>query len=157
VKRQLNSGEGCSLVQQCPAGEVCLGATAQSVGLCHAPQGEGDRCLTHDDCEAHLACLESDGGRTCQRRAAPGASCDSTRVCQSGAVCTASTCTALPLPGQSCADTRACRWGLCRELANTDGGAVCGPLLSAGQPCQRNDECVSGSCISGACLARCVP
>ena len=157
VKLQLSSGDLCSLAQKCPPGEVCVGATAQSSGLCHAPQTEGARCLTHGDCEAHLACLDGDAARTCQRREASGVSCDSSRVCQSGAACTATSCTALPLPGQSCADTRACRWGLCRELANTDGGAVCGPLLSAGQPCQRNDECVSGSCLSGACLARCVP
>ncbi len=156
-KRQLSSGDACSLAQSCPSGEVCVGATAQTTGLCRAPLTEGDTCLTHADCQAHLACLESDGGSTCQARAAVGAGCDVNRACQAGAVCTASSCTALPLPGQSCTETRACRWGLCRELANTDGGAVCGPLLSAGQPCQRNDECVSGSCISGACLARCVP
>ena len=157
ARLQLSSGDACSLAQNCPTGEVCVGATEQNVGACHAPQTEGQSCVSHGDCEAHLACLDADGGRTCQRRAEPGAPCDSTRVCQAGAVCAGASCVALPLPGQSCAETRACRWGLCRELANTDGGAVCGPLLSAGQPCQRGDECVSGSCVSGACIARCVP
>ena len=157
VKLQLSSGDVCQLLQNCPSGEVCVGATAQSVGLCHAPVTEGMRCLAHEDCEDHLACLEADGGRTCQRRSPAGASCDGNRVCQKSATCSASICTPLPLPGQSCAATRTCRWGLCRDLANTDGGAVCGPLLSAGQPCQRSEECVSGSCLSSACLARCVP
>lgn len=157
VKIRISSGDLCSLAQQCPPGEVCLGASNQVAGLCHAPQPEGDPCLTHADCEAHLACQDADGGRVCQRRAAAGATCDSTQTCWAGSVCAASTCTSLPLPGESCAETRECRWGLCRELANVDGGAVCGALLSAAQPCQRPEECASGSCVGGTCSARCVP
>lgn len=157
VRVRLSTGELCSLAQECPSGEVCLGASSQRAGTCSAPQLEGERCDLHRDCEAHLACREADGGRTCERRAEAGARCDSVRVCQAGSLCSRSTCTALPLPGESCAATRACRWGLCRDLANTDGGAVCGPLLSAAQPCNKGEDCASGSCVSGTCVARCVP
>ena len=157
VTVRLSSGDLCTLSQQCPPGEVCLGASTQNAGLCHAPQSEGEGCASNGDCEAHLGCQAGDGGRSCQRRLEAGAPCQSAELCQSGAVCSNAMCTPLPLPGQSCAQTRACRWGLCRELANTDGGAVCGPLLSAAQPCMRAEECASGSCVGGTCVARCVP
>jgi hypothetical protein len=158
VRIQLSSGDACSLAQVCPVGQTCVGATAQSPGLCHAPEPEGDPCLSSRDCEAHLACQTSqDGGTSCQRRAAAGGSCESAQTCQRGAVCSAAVCTELPLPGESCTQTRACRWGLCRELAGVDAGAVCGPLLSAAQPCTKNEECASGACSSGTCVARCLP
>ena len=157
VKVRLSSGDTCSLSQECPLGEVCLGASNQNAGMCRSPQSEGEGCASHFDCETHLACQGADGGSTCQRRAEPGATCQSAEICQSGSVCSSSMCTPLPLPGQSCAETRACRWGLCRDLANTDGGAVCGALLSAAQPCLRPEECASGSCVGGTCMARCVP
>lgn len=158
VRIQLSSGDACSLAQKCPVGEVCLGGSALSTGVCHAPQPEGEPCLVHRDCQAHLACQSADGGSTCQRRAAAGASCPTTQTCQTSAVCAASVCTELPLPGESCAETRACRWGLCRDLANSsDGGAVCGSLLSGARPCTRPEECSSGQCAGGTCVARCVP
>lgn len=157
VKVQLSSGDLCSLAQQCPMGEVCLGASASSGGVCHAPHTEGESCESHLDCEGHLACQPVDGGMACLRRAEAGGRCLSSDVCQTGAVCSGSICTELPLPGDSCAETRACRWGLCRDLVNTDGGAVCGALLSAAQPCTRAEECASGACVSNACVARCVP
>lgn len=156
-KARLSSGEPCSLAQQCPAGQVCLGANARTLGLCMPPQLENAPCGTHLDCQAHLACQTADGGLTCQRRVAEGRSCDSERLCRASASCTGSTCVELPLQGESCAETRVCRWGLCRDLVNSDGGAVCGPLLSAAQPCSRGDECASGSCLNGTCAARCVP
>lgn len=151
------SGERCTLAQRCPSGQVCLGATTHTAGMCHLPQSEGGLCNTNFDCEGHLTCQSGDGGRSCQTRAPIGAACNSAQSCQHGSVCTDSICTALPLPGQSCAQARVCRWGLCRELANTDGGAVCGALLSAGQRCQRNSDCASDSCVGGMCSARCVP
>jgi hypothetical protein len=157
VRIQLSSGELCTLVQKCPADEVCLGATDTSGGVCNAPNGEGERCDTQLDCESHLACQSTDGGSACQRRLAADSRCSSGVVCQTGAVCLNSVCTELPLPGQSCSDTRECRWGLCRGIANTDGGAVCGSLLSAAQPCVRGEECASGACLNGTCVARCVP
>ena len=157
VKVQLSPGDPCTLVQQCPVGEVCLAATSISAGLCHAPQAEGEACQADGDCEAHLACQSADGGSTCRRRASVGDRCATAQTCQAGTVCEASVCTALPLPGESCAQTRACRWGLCRDLANSDGGAICGPLLSAAQPCTRPEECASGQCAGGTCVARCVP
>lgn len=157
VRIQISSGDLCSLAQQCPAGETCLGGSDLRAGVCHAPQPEGDPCLSDRDCAAHLACQSADGGTTCQRRASAGEACDTGRVCQTGAVCASAVCTPLPLPGESCAQTRACRWGLCRDLANVDGGAVCGPLLSAAQPCNRGEECASGACVMGTCVARCVP
>lgn len=161
VKKQLQSGEDCSLAQTCPAGLTCLGATDAGAGLCLPPVGEGDACVADRDCEIHLACRDvgdvGDGGLSCQRRASAGTPCTSAQTCQSGAVCSNGQCVLLPLPGESCAATRACRWGLCRELVNSDGGAVCGSLLSAGQSCARNDECASGSCVMNTCVARCVP
>lgn len=154
----LNSGPGdaCTLAQRCPAGQVCLGLSGSMPGSCHPPLQEGERCERHLDCEEHLACRRADGGSTCQRRAQTGEPCDSARVCQSSAVCTATGCVPLPLPGQSCEQTRACRWGLCRTLAH-DAGSVCGTLLSAGQPCSQNAQCGSGSCESGFCAALCLP
>lgn len=157
VKRTLSSGDRCSLAQRCPPGETCLGATAQTAGLCDRPRAEHEDCQAHRDCEAHLACLGADGGSTCQRRLMTGGPCLGVQSCMTGTTCLGGACTPLPLPGESCAATRACRWGLCRELANSDGGAVCGALLSAGQPCARGEECASGSCVNGACVARCVP
>lgn len=157
VKVLLSSGDLCSLAQVCPQGEVCVGVSANSAGSCASPQAENEHCESNLDCEAHLACLAADGGLTCQRRLMAGASCVTSDACQAGAICSNGLCAALPLPGESCAETRECRWGLCRDVANTDGGAICGPLLSAAQPCTRGEECASGSCVGNTCVARCVP
>lgn len=157
ARASLASGDPCTLSQRCPPAEACIGATERRAGFCDRPRAEGEDCVTDRDCEEHLGCLAGDGGASCQRRLAAGSACTSQQACQAGATCLDGTCTPLPLPGESCTTTRTCRWGLCRELVNTDGGAVCGALLSAGQPCLRHDECASGSCRSGTCVARCLP
>ena len=157
VRVQLSSGDLCSLAQVCPQGQVCVGASANSAGTCLAPKMENEHCETSLDCESHLACLAADGGFTCQRRSMAGSSCRTSATCQAGATCLNGSCVELPGPGQSCADTRECRWGLCRDVANTDGGAICGALLSAAQPCTRGEECASGACVANTCVARCVP
>jgi hypothetical protein len=158
VKKDLTAGDECSLSQRCPAGTTCLGATRTATGTCLPPLPVLEACAVDTDCEAHLACRDAgDGGASCQLRATEGETCAGEQTCQSGATCLNRECTLLPLPGESCTLTRACRWGLCRELVNSDGGAVCGALLSAGQPCMRNDECGSGACVMGTCVARCVP
>ncbi|MFZ5443852.1 MAG: Dickkopf N-terminal cysteine-rich domain-containing protein [Myxococcota bacterium] len=153
----LSSGDTCTLQQQCPDGQVCVGATPTMPGVCGAPLQAGEACVSSHDCEAHLACLGGDGGLSCQRRLAPDGGCKAASDCQASATCLGGRCAELPLPGESCAETRACRWGLCREVASSDGGAVCGALLSAGQPCQWGGQCASGTCERGACVARCVP
>lgn len=157
VKRVLSSGDRCTLEQSCPAGETCLGVNATTAGLCDRPRAENEACAADGDCEDHLTCLGADGGSACQLRRMTGGACGSVQNCMTGTTCLDGACTPLPLPGESCATTRVCRWGLCRELANTDGGAVCGLLLTAGQPCNRGEECASGACSNGACVARCVP
>jgi hypothetical protein len=154
---QLSTGDACTLRQTCPDGQVCVGATATTPGLCGAPLRAGEACVASLDCEAHLTCLPVDGGKACQPRQPADGGCSVAADCLSSATCLGGACVELPLPGESCADTRTCRWGLCREVTNTDGGAVCGALLSAGQPCLWDLQCASGTCDRGTCLARCVP
>ncbi len=157
LRRVLSSGEPCTLLQQCPTGETCVGATAMTTGACHPPLGTGEACVSANDCEHHLACLAADGGKTCQPRADAGTACDSALDCRASAICQQGTCAELPLAGESCVEIRVCRWGLCRDRANADGGSVCGALLSAGQQCARADQCASGACDKGTCLPRCLP
>lgn len=150
--------ESCSGAQQCAPGSTCASVDASGVGICATPAPEGAPCTTDVDCERHLACVSGDGGATCGRRLDGGAPCATTQQCFASAQCsTDGTCVELPLPGESCAGSRTCRWGLCRDVAGTDGGAVCGALLSAGAVCRVDGECASGSCREGRCLARCVP
>lgn len=152
----VEEGESCSLQQQCTQGLICFGVSARVPGQCQVPHSEGASCHLSSECESHLVCLGADGG-TCHERNSTGLACTSDEDCQTDALCIDSICTALPLPGQSCTNTNACLWGLCRELANVDGGALCGLLLSPGQSCKQSSECASGMCKRGTCAARCVP
>jgi Dickkopf N-terminal cysteine-rich region len=153
----LSRGDACTALQRCPAGTACLNSSPTVAGICEASLPVGASCTASSDCEAHLACLDADGGRTCQIRASTSASCVTLRDCRASAICQQGQCVELPLPSESCAETKVCRWGLCREVASIDGGAVCGALLSAGQACSINEQCASGTCDKGTCLARCVP
>jgi len=157
AKLKLSIGDPCTAVQECPTGSICLGLSSGPSGTCEAPLPVGATCRSAGECEAHLACLEADGGFTCQIRASTGSPCKSSTDCRASALCQQGACVELPLPGQSCADTRVCRWGLCRDVTGLDGGAECGALLSAGQTCVRGEQCASGSCDKGVCLARCAP
>ncbi len=154
---KLSSGEPCTPLQQCPGGQVCVASDRTGAGTCSPPHADGEPCLGAADCQRHLSCRGGDGGTTCQPRATMGAACVTSLDCLTSAVCHQGACVELPLPGESCAETRVCRWGLCREVTNTDGGAICGALLSAGQTCVRGEQCASGACDKGTCLARCVP
>lgn len=145
--------ETCAWPQRCVSGAVCLSLTQR----CAVPQAEGEPCTSATDCQSHLTCGSFDGGvGQCERRLPEASACAASVDCQVSATCEdAGVCVELPLPGEPCGDARQCRWGLCRDT--TDGGTVCGPLLSAGATCTLNAECASGSCVAGTCLARCVP
>jgi len=144
--------ETCAPPQRCVSGAVCLSLSS----TCAVPRAEGEECGSATDCLSHLTCSSLDGGvGVCERRLADGDACASTSDCQVSATCEDGGCVELPLPGEPCGATRQCRWGLCRDT--TDGGAVCGPLLSAGATCTSNTDCQSGSCSGDTCLARCVP
>ncbi len=156
VLAQVPMNELCTLAQSCTAG-VCLGDTAEDAGVC-APSGvTGSVCFEHGDCLPHLTCADTEeaGERACDVRLPPGAGCNYNSECQLGAACFDGGCLLLPLPGEPCADVKRCRWGLCRDT--TDGGAVCGPLLSAGATCAQHSECASGNCKDTVCLATCTP
>ncbi len=157
VTKVVGLHDSCSDMQRCPNGTVCVGISSNGVGTCALPADQGESCTNTTDCRPYLSCVTADGGATCERRADAGTACVESFECQSSAHCEASSCVELPLPGQSCASSRRCRWGLCRDVAGTDGGAVCGALLSAGIDCRSDAECSSGSCREGRCLARCVP
>lgn len=154
IRRELSSGDPCKPGQACPDGEVCLGGSIRTSGLCGRPLEQGGACLSHADCEAHLACLGGDGGATCQPRQSAGASCQDDRECFQSARCVEHVCTQLGLPTQACGDQLGCRWGLCRE--NGDAG-VCGSLLGAGLSCMANEQCASGVCDNRVCIGRCLP
>ena len=153
VVEVLALNETCAPPQRCTTGAICLSLTQ----TCAVPRAEGEPCGVAADCEPHLTCGGVDGGvGFCERRFPEASTCSSDVDCQLSAMCEdAGTCVELQLPGEPCSDARQCRWGLCRETV--DGGAVCGPLLSAGAMCTENAECASGSCVAGTCLARCVP
>ena len=145
--------ETCALPQRCTTGAICLSLTK----TCAVPRAEGELCGTAADCQAHLTCGSVDGGMgLCERCFSEAWECTASVDCQVSARCDdAGYCAELPLPGEPCGAARQCRWGLCRDTV--DGGAVCGPLLSAGAACAANAECASGSCVASTCLARCVP
>ncbi|MGV3621232.1 MAG: hypothetical protein ACO1OB_10465 [Archangium sp.] len=159
VQKLASMHERCSPAQACPSGAVCVRVDADGIGTCALPAAEGEGCEADQDCERHLGCVfrEADAGSTCERRGDAGTACASDQQCQVSAECQSASCAELPLPGESCAVTRSCRWGLCRDIAGSDGGAVCGALLSPGATCRSDAECASNSCKEGRCLARCVP
>lgn len=149
------AGTPCTWEQTCPTGTVCVGWTQGAPGSCEPPHGEGDGCTHHADCLAHLACLDADGGRTCQRRLDAGAACDDARACGLQATCTRGHCVELREPGQSCDEAGACLWGPCVD-AGTAGFRCTGPL-GPGADCTRAADCTSGRCETGKCLAPCAP
>ena len=149
------AGAPCTWEQTCPAGTVCVGWTQGAPGSCELPHGEGDDCTHHEDCLAHLACLESDGGRTCQRRLEKDAACDESRACGLQAACVQGRCVELKPPGESCDETGACLWGPCVD-AGTAGFKCAGPL-GPGGACTTGADCASGRCEMGSCLAPCTP
>lgn len=153
--------ERCTAASKCPAGTVCVGLDASGAGSCLPHAAEGETCLQSDHCQSWLTCTpgdaDADAGASCQRKQDAGTSCHSDTQCQASGFCSTDACAELPLPGESCAGTRRCRWGLCRDVAGADGGAVCGAAFSAGTMCRSDAECASGTCRDGLCLARCVP
>lgn len=156
IRRLLSSGDACKPGQSCPTGEVCLGGSVRTSGLCGPPLEQGLACLSTGDCEAHLACLgEPDAGSLCRPRKPGGHACLDDRECFQSARCIKSVCTELGLPSDECSDEIGCRWGLCRPNS-TDGG-VCGSLLGAGLSCTTNAQCASGICENGTCIGRCLP
>lgn len=157
LRREVGSGDICSPSQTCPTNETCLGVSANDAGTCGAPLAVGEPCISHRDCQTHLACrADGDAGLACRPRAMAGASCATSRDCFTSATCLQGVCQQRPLPSEPCNDTLACRWGLCRESTSMDGG-VCGSLLSAGTPCRTNDQCASNICAAGTCIGRCLP
>jgi hypothetical protein len=149
------AGAPCTWEQTCPAGTVCAGWTRQARGTCEPPHGEGDACTRHEDCLAHLACLEGDGGRFCQRRLAEGETCADSRACGLLAACVQGRCTRLPVPGESCDETRACLWGPCIDAGAA--GFVCTSPLLLDAACRVGSDCASGRCEMGRCLVPCTP
>lgn len=157
VRKFASMHERCTQAQQCPTGSVCVRVDASGVGTCAAPSIEGEECVADSDCEKHLGCMATDGGSACARRNGTGEQCASNQQCRVSDECTNAACSELPLPGESCTATRSCRWGLCRDVAGSNGGAICGALLSPGATCRSDAECASNSCKESRCLARCVP
>jgi hypothetical protein len=157
VPEGVEPGQPCAPEQQCPPGFGCRRTDGSTATSCEPDGTSGQPCLTSRDCEPHLMCGDADGGRRCQGRLGPGSVCTSNADCQLSASCQLGQCVELPLPGASCSATRQCRWGLCRDFAASDAGAICGLLLGAGQPCGAGNQCASGTCESGTCLARCLP
>jgi hypothetical protein len=153
VRVEVGSGDPCTPGQRCPLNEVCVGATTRTGGTCGAPLAPGSACVSHADCEAHLACLAGDGGATCEHRLPA----ESDRECYVSARCINRECVETSLPAQACSSTQPCRWGLCREDVSGVDGGVCGMLLPAGLGCRSGAQCASGLCDNGTCLGRCLP
>ena len=150
------SGGPCTLQQACPAGQFCSAAAGVD-GVCTAVLDVDGACLDRAWCAPHLTCgAEADAGLSCQPRAGGGGACGTDADCTVDTACLGGRCVTLPLAGEDCAKTRRCRVGLCRDVV-TDGGAICGSLLSAGQMCTSDAQCSSNLCNQGLCLARCVP
>jgi hypothetical protein len=148
-------GVPCTWQQECPQGQACVGWTASAPGTCGPALGEAQACLHHDDCQAHLACLEADGGASCGQRRADGEACRDARECSLESTCAGGRCVPLGEPGQSCAESGACLWGACVD-AGTAGIKCAGPL-GPGAACRSGADCASGRCEQGACLASCSP
>lgn len=152
----LQSGSPCSSRQRCPAGTVCLGASASALGSCVRPLVEGDGCAQSSECAPHLSCIPAgDGGRLCGGRAQAGTACSYDRDCLVLSRCRLGTCVDLPATGESCAASQECLWGPCSLQA--DAGAICVERLGPGALCQVDVDCASQKCIAGRCLAACAP
>jgi hypothetical protein len=148
-------GAACSLRQSCAPGSVCLGVSANELGVCGAPKVEGEPCVVSSDCEQHLACAAADGGpKKCGPRFSEGTPCTASRDCRAFDRCINGSCKALPFPGQSCL-AGACVFGVC-EPADA-GYSVCGDMGGPGDPCFADGECQSNRCLAGRCLAACAP
>jgi hypothetical protein len=157
VPKELTAlGSVCGLRQSCPAGAVCLGASATVLGKCAAPLDAGMRCVSSNDCPSNLACVGLDGGLAtgCGPRQAAGGRCAEDRDCEVLAVCRQSSCVQLPATGESCTRTMSCLFGPC---VGGDGGYVCTEPFGPGAACSKNADCSSARCVTGKCLPSCTP
>lgn len=148
-------GVPCTPEQTCPPGTVCAEWTASAPGTCEGPHGEGEACVRHGDCKAHLACLPGDGGAVCGKRLDDGQPCADARACQVHSTCAGGECRELREPGQSCEQTKACLWGPCVDAGTA--GLKCAAPLGPGAACITGADCASGHCEQGACLTSCTP
>lgn len=150
-------GASCTLEQTCEEGPACVGASASMAGICEAPLGSGESCLSSAECEPQLACASRDGGpqKQCGLRVRQNGNCTTDRDCQALSKCHQGLCAALPLPGNSCAEVRSCLWGPC--VALPDAGAACTERAGPGTSCSRDADCSSERCFNGQCLAGCAP
>lgn len=149
-------GSPCGQRQECPFGNVCVGATATNLGSCAAPLSQGLACGGSSECLPHLACTSaSDGGRVCGARLQAGAPCAFDRDCQVLSRCRQGACVELPATGESCDQAQECLWGPC--AAQPDAGLMCVERYGPGAVCQLDADCASQKCVSGRCLASCAP
>jgi len=148
-------GATCTAQQQCPSGSTCLLEANAQQGTCGAFKRLNEACSAPTDCQEHLTCGFSDGGRACVPRKPNGSSCATARDCLALSTCAASSCQPLPTLGERCSVTLPCLWGSCFDQG--DGGSVCIEPQGPGQRCRTGADCASGRCDQGLCGAACLP
>lgn len=148
-------GAPCTPEQQCPVGSTCLVEGNQPEGLCGAFKKANESCASATDCQDHLTCGSSDGGRVCVPRKPNGNTCVTARDCLALSTCAGGSCQPLPTLGERCSVMLPCLWGSCFEQG--DGGSVCIEPQGPGQRCRTGADCASGRCDQGLCGAACVP
>ncbi|MEM9070517.1 MAG: hypothetical protein AAGE52_18575 [Myxococcota bacterium] len=159
----------CGKAADCPSGRACIG------GNCGTPRHVGEPCDGNDACEPQLTCREgvcrdADRCRTfrdcgigqectgtrvarCTARVGEplGASCEITRECTHGAVCTDGVCVEAPGPGEEPI------LGRCNNasIAPRHPGGRCRAkrIRARGESCGRGVECGEGlACVRRTAL-----
>jgi hypothetical protein len=161
-----SGASACTNAGTCnPATGLCVGGTPKPVGttcddgnLCTSTDacnatgqcvGVAKTCAATDQCHSAGTCDPSNGQCT-NPNAANGKTCNDTKNCTTGDVCTNGVCGGTAV---TCAAPTACHTqGVCEEATGkcTNPNAADGSTCSDSNACTTADSCVAGACKPGA-------
>lgn len=140
-------GEACESYDSCLDPYICLEGRCRRMGLECAPAPAGSMCTFLMVCAADAYCDRMDNF-TCKTRKAPGLTCSSGDECRDGLVCGPSGCATAPAADQPCISGQ-CATGLwCDAMTSPN---TCRARAADGQPCDRDEACLSGNCDGTSC------
>ena len=152
------AGEQCADGYRCTADSSCASiCEPECVGICACPgvcveaAGEGEPCTSDSGlllpCSAGLVCVYRPDGSSCERAAIEGAPCDVDLFAQcvgfTSLFCDpeTQTCDRPRADGHRCADDYQCDSSYCAD-------GRCSPRKPVGEPCSRDQECLTFDCSS---------
>jgi hypothetical protein len=148
------AGVPCQLDRECGDGLACVEASGDIAGTCRALPHAGEPCSFQRCAEQNLRC--DPDTHLCTPVGLPGDPCPKGIECSIDMECDATThlCREFPTLGMACDGTCIDESYCAPGPAGGDG--TCLALLPNNQPCDGDQQCVSGFCEDGPVFRGCI-